>query len=113
FQAASNAVIDHYRAEHCRLRHLLESQLLDDTAELDERGPARQLQAIETVHIIEQALAQLPPLTQRIFYLYRLEGLSQQTIASTLDISRSTVERRLGKAIAHWQAALQHADPAL
>lgn len=105
FQAASNAVIDLRRSEACRRRHA-EQVLLDDELELDLRSPERHAQAQETIALIEAALAELPPLTQQIFHLYRLDGMSQVDIAAHLGISRSTVERRLDKAIAHWQQRL-------
>lgn len=105
FQAAANALIDQRRAEHCRRRYQ-ELVLQDEDAELDSRSPERQLLAHETIALIEAALAELPPLTRQIFYLYRLDGLSQMDIAAHLGISRSTVERRLASAIAHWQQRL-------
>lgn len=109
FQAASNAVIDHRRAESCRTRHAAQC-LLEEDAEVDERGPERRVLAQECVTLIETALAELPPLTRQIFYLYRLDGLSQHDIAHRLGISRSTVERRLASAISHWQSCLDRAE---
>jgi RNA polymerase sigma-70 factor (ECF subfamily) len=109
FQAASNALIDYRRTERCRRRHA-EEALWDADLELDTRSPERQLLAHETIALIEAALAELPPLTRQIFYLYRLEGLSQVAIAEQLSISRSTVERRLDAAIARWQKRLADAE---
>jgi RNA polymerase sigma factor (sigma-70 family) len=108
FQAASNALTDHWRSESCRSRHI-EEALLHEELELDNVTPERQWQARETIALIEAALAELPPLTRQIFHLYRIEGVSQMDIASRLGISRSTVERRLDKAITHWQCRLAEA----
>lgn len=109
FQAASNAVIDYRRTEIHRRRHA-EEQLLDDEFDLEQRTPERHALAQEKIDVIEAALAELAPLTRQIFYLYRLEELSQQQIADRLGISRSTVERRLSKAVAHWQKRLLQAE---
>lgn len=106
FQTASNAVIDHQRAERCRQDHLREQW----TEEFDQpgvRSPEETAMATEMISVIESAIAELPALTRKIFHLYRLDGLSQQAIADQLGISRSTVERRLSAAITHWQKRLQ------
>src|SRR5690606_32721677 len=96
FQAATNAWIDYGRGESCRRRHA-ETVLLDEEAELDPQSPEKQMLVQETLMLIDTALAELPPLTRQIFYLYRLDGMSQLDIAAQLGISRSTVERRLDK----------------
>jgi len=108
FQSASNAVTDYYRAQACRDSYVRQEQL-DDDLHVDTKSPEQAIAATQAIKIIEDALAQLPLLTQKVFYLYRLEGLTHQAIADQLGISRSTVERRLSKAIAHWQARLKQA----
>lgn len=105
FQSASNAVSDHYRAQACRDSYVRQAQW-DADIHVDTKSPEQGLAATQTVEIIERALAELPLLTQKIFYLYRLDGLTHQTIAEQLGISRSTVERHLSKAIAHWKEKL-------
>tara|TARA_R110001592_G_scaffold363372_1_gene686054 strand:+ start:164589 stop:165158 length:570 start_codon:yes stop_codon:yes gene_type:complete len=105
FQSASNAVSDHYRAQACRDSYVRQAQM-DADIHVDTKSPEQGLAATQTVEIIERALAELPLLTQKIFYLYRLDSLTHQAIAEQLGISRSTVERHLSKAIAHWKEKL-------
>lgn len=106
FQTASNAVMDHHRAERCRQVYLRE-QWTTGFDHPSERSPEETAIATEMISVVESAIAELPPLTRKIFHLYRLDGLSQQAIADQLGISRSTVERRLSAAITHWQKRLQ------
>ena len=110
FQSASNAVTDYYRSQGCRDSYVNQS-LSDSGLNVDTRSPEEAAHAAQTIEIIERALAELPLLTQKIFYLYRLERLTHQGVADQLGISRSTVERHLSKAIAHWQARIKQYSP--
>lgn len=102
FRAAANAVNDYYRAQSSRERYSNEVQQNQDLL-IDTQSPERVVAATQMISVIENALGELPQLTQKIFYLYRLEGLTQQAIAQQLGISRSTVERHLAKAVSHWK----------
>lgn len=106
FQAAANAITDYYRSEQCRLNYS-NSVKLEYERDHNSITPERILAAKQTISIISAALAELPPLTQKIFHLYRMEELSQEAIAKNLGISRSTVERRLKKAVKHWQGRIK------
>jgi RNA polymerase sigma-70 factor (ECF subfamily) len=105
FQSASNAVTDHYRKQTCRENYVKHVQS-DNEYNVDFRSPEKSVAAAKTVEAIERALAKLPLLTQKIFYLYRLECLTQQAIADKLGISCSTVQRHLTTAIIHWKKSL-------
>lgn len=105
FQSASNAVADHFRAQASRENYLYQARF-DEDLQIDTKSPEQAIAATQAVEIVERAIAELPVLTQKIFYLYRLDGCTQQMIAAQLGISRSTVERRLAKAITHWQKRL-------
>lgn len=106
FQSASNAVNDYYRAQTCRHNYVRKAQL-DQELHVDTKSPEQAASAAQTIGTIETALAELPLLTQKIFYLYRLDGLTQQAIADQLGLSRSTVDRRLAKANTHWQTRIK------
>ena len=106
FQSAANAVTDYRRAQICRDNYARQTQLSDDR-HIDHRSPEQSLATTQTIEIIERALAELPLLTQKVFYLYRLDGLTHQGIADQLGIGRSTVARHLSRAIAHWQLRLK------
>jgi RNA polymerase sigma factor (sigma-70 family) len=53
----------------------------------------------ERLHLIERALAALPPRAREVFWLFRIEGRRQQEIASLLGISRNMVERHVIRAM--------------
>lgn len=108
FQTAINLAKDHYRA------HLCHTQALQDVH-------AQQIQHVETrtaetitlakeqLKLVSEALTQLSPLCQRIFYLNRFEGLKHREIADRLHISKRTVEENLKRALTH---CLTHLDRA-
>jgi len=109
FRSASNAINDHYRQNLTHENYVSQAQSRTDL-HIDTKSPEQTATATQAVKIVEKAIAELPLLTQKIFYLYRLEGLTHQAISEQLDISRSTVERRLSKAISHWQKRLHQAS---
>jgi RNA polymerase sigma factor (sigma-70 family) len=56
---------------------------------------------------IVRALSDLPPQTQRIFRLHKLEGLNQAAVASEVGLSRSAVEKHVSAALKHLLARLR------
>ncbi|MCO2365481.1 RNA polymerase subunit sigma-70 [Pseudomonas aeruginosa] len=52
-------------------------------------------------------VAELPPRTREIFRLNRLEGLTHAEVARRLEISDSSVQKHLARALAHVMQALE------
>lgn len=61
--------------------------------------PEKQLYLKETLHIITEAVKQLPRQQRIIFELSRNEGLDHATIANRLKLSRLTVKTHMNKAL--------------
>ncbi|HEY6902408.1 MAG TPA: RNA polymerase sigma-70 factor [Puia sp.] len=64
-------------------------------------------------HLIEQAIARLPPKCKEVFLLSRFGKLSYREIASSLGISEKTVENQLGKALKMLRAFLKESRASL
>lgn len=63
---------------------------------------------------IDKLTAQLPPKRREIFILSRKEGLSNKAIAKQLNISESTIETQLSKALSFMRSQLKsHYDQIL
>lgn len=70
----------------------------------DTASPATQelaLEAEDLLRLYEQAVAQLPEKTRRVFLLHRVEERSYREIHELLGISVATVEYHMMKALAH------------
>lgn len=95
---AKGLLIDRFR------RQKLEAAYLQAIAQLPEaQAPSaeRQLMLLQTLMQIDALLDGLPAKARMAFLLSRLEGLSYQDIAIRLDVSLSSVEKYMAKAIRH------------
>lgn len=61
--------------------------------------PDQQLLYRETEHLVQEAVAQLPPQQKLIYSLSRKDGLNQDEIANRLNISKNTVKSHMSKAL--------------
>jgi RNA polymerase sigma-70 factor (ECF subfamily) len=59
------------------------------------------LEARQRLERLVEALAGLPPQTQRVFRLHKFEGLTHSETAARLGISRSAVEKHVSTALRH------------
>lgn len=82
----------------------LESLL--DRHEYDEITPEQKLAAIESLCLISQLLNQLPERQKKVFVWSQLEGLTQQEIATRLNVSTRTVMRDLVSVLAQCLAIM-------
>lgn len=95
-KVANNLVIDQAR------RRLLEKQYLELLAELPEPelpSVEEQLQLLQLLDRIDQLLEGLRPLEKTAFLMSRLDGLTYKEIAAELNISLSSVEKYMAKAM--------------
>ena len=104
YKAASNEVISHYRSE--KRRDYYEYQSAQIVAKYDDRSGDKILAASQELKILQQALSELPLLTQKIFVLYRVDGVKQRDIAKQLNLNLSTIEKRLAIAMKHCRIRL-------
>ena len=69
------------------------------TGEEGAGSPLSQLEVHELRHLMEEAIAALPPGSLAAFRLVREEGLSYQEAADTLGISLNSLKTQLGRAM--------------
>lgn len=69
-------------------------------------GVAQQVMARQELHLLEQAIAQLPEGCRAVLLLRKIEMLSHREIAERLGIAVSTVEKQHARALRLLRAAL-------
>lgn len=110
FRAAANLVIDIARAD----RHRNEKMARVAADRLTAHDPAPDaLQATidrERLRRLDRALAELPEETRAMIYLLRIDGLRYDAVARLFGVSKSTVEKRVAKALRHCRELLEHGD---
>jgi RNA polymerase sigma factor (sigma-70 family) len=106
YRTAQNLLIDHVRRQR---RHKTDSVPHEDLDGIVEERPGLDEQTIaeRRTQQLHAAVAELPPRTREIFRLNRLEGLTYAEVARQLDISDSSVQKHLAKALAHVMQRLQ------
>ena len=106
FRAAANVAIDSARAE----RHRSRAAVVSNGEALDARDPAPDpLQTAidrDLLRRLDAALAELPEDTRAMIYLLRIDGCSYEEVARLFGVSKSTVEKRVSKAIRQCKARL-------
>ncbi len=106
YRTAHNLTIDHYRQER---RRRTETRPNDDLAGFvaDQPGPEESAVDADAFARLREIVAELPPRTREIFRLNRLEGLTHAEVARRLEISDSSVQKHLARALAHVMQALE------
>lgn len=100
YRAATNLAINHHVAEQRRAN--IRCQTPDAASEpVESRSPEYQSIHSQRIGLMSEALSELSPLAQQVFYLARIEGMKQAEIANKLDIHITTVEKNLSKAVRH------------
>ncbi|MCG8354348.1 MAG: RNA polymerase sigma factor [Kiloniellales bacterium] len=99
FRAAANVAIDATRAERTRKAEVPPPPI-EDLSTRDPSPDALQT-AIDRDRLrrLDEALATLPEETRAMIFLLRVDGLSYDEVAGLFGVSKSTVEKRVAKAI--------------
>lgn len=110
-RSAHNLAIDHLRTENSRQRVFSSQEYSQSTPA--EAGPNLEdlLQATDALQLVEQALAALPERTRHIFLLNRVHGCTYADIAKSMDLSQSSVEKHMMRALDACKVALKQQYP--
>ncbi len=100
YRTAHNLMVDHIRLQQ---REKTDPSFDEAVVEIvDERpSPERAATAQNELDRVREALLELPERTREIFALVRIEGLTYRQVANRLEISDSSVQKHLAKAIKH------------
>ena len=101
--AVYNAAVDVER----RRSHQQPAVLVDDMEVAAPEAPPDQALFWRTaLHRFVDALNELPDVTQQVFTLSHVDGLTHAAIAERLDMSVRNVERHMARAISHCESRL-------
>lgn len=101
YQMANNLLHDHrrgHRRRQARDDHWTRNRIGLDLQTDAAPSPEESAMARDELERVNKALALMPDRTAQILKMYRLEGMSQKTIANSLDLSLSAVEKHLQRA---------------
>jgi len=100
YRTAHNLAVDHIRREQ---RERTDAMADDMLAHIPHDQPSPEQAAIgrDELQRVRAALLELPERSRQVFVLARFEGLTYAAIARRLDISESSVQKHLAKAVQH------------
>jgi RNA polymerase sigma factor (sigma-70 family) len=104
--AVYNAAVD---VERRRSNHLAGDHVSIEAVDVAGPGaaPEESLFWRSALHSFVNALNELPDVTQQVFALSHIDGLTHVAIAERLEMSVRNVERHMARAIAHCEARLR------
>jgi RNA polymerase sigma-70 factor (ECF subfamily) len=94
FQTVKYQCFMHLRAGRISDKHLQQMNLVIAANTLEDEINAKELQSL-----LDESIATLPEKCREVFYLSRVESLSNKKIAERLNISHKTVENQITKAL--------------
>ncbi len=97
YRAVSNSCLNYLQSHHKKNFKLYEKF---DDYQVGFELPHDKMDYQRLERMIQDAIDRLPPRCKAIFVLSRFEGLKQQQIADTLQLSLKTVENQMGIALA-------------
>ncbi|MFC4313781.1 RNA polymerase sigma factor [Steroidobacter flavus] len=100
YRIASNLTIDHLRRNKSRGKVIVADEVPEDEHP-QAPSPEREWVGQERLHLLMQAIGDLPPRCREVFVLRQFENLHQAEIAERLGISRNMVEKHLRVALLH------------
>lgn len=109
YRTANNLLIDHVRQEARRKTETVPHEVLADIED-ESAGLEAQAMAQQQRKALKQAIMELPARTQEIFRLNRIEGMTHAEVARHLNISDSSVQKHLSRALAYVMQRLQATD---
>ncbi len=100
YRTAHNLAVDHVRQ---KARQKTDASAHDEMADIADDQPTQEEQADarQKLERLQAAVAELPERTRQIFVMNRIEGLSYAETAKRLEISESSVQKHLAKALLH------------
>ena len=107
WSTAKNLSISSLRRNKARASYDSAVQRLYFARSGDEMSPARVVEAEQQLSIIAAALRHMPENRRQTFVLHRIEGLNKAEVARRLGISRTAVVKRLARAAAEIDDALE------
>lgn len=107
YRTAHNLAIDHIRSQARRPTDMPGSSVMDDVVD-EAPGQVEITLGRERLAQLRAVLAELPPRTQHVFALNRIEGLTYREVAQRLGISESSVQKHLSKALLHVTRSLRN-----
>ncbi len=93
-QCVKNKCIDHIRSQQVKYRFDNHYQETENVFEDEDFWTKEEL-----AHLLEVAIADLPPRCREVFWMSRYENLKIADIADKLNISKRTVETQISKAL--------------
>ncbi len=100
FRTANNLAIDHIRMERRRQTTATPHESLAEHPE-DAPGIDRAYEAKQELAQLQAIIGELPLLTRQCFLLVRAEGMTYSEAADLLEVSPSTVQKHLSRAVRH------------
>lgn len=104
FETAANLLRDHIRKQNIRRTYADEAPVR--SPQVETITPERILVSKEMLRRLRHAFQGLEERTQDIFVLFHIENMKQHDIAAFLDVSHSTVQKHVVKALAHLAASV-------
>jgi len=104
FRVANNLALDH-RKQFVRSQrrdhkwHEVSGHFFGGESIYDAPDADAGIDAQAKIARVIQLIRQLPPQCSKVFIAHKFEGLSHAEVAERLNISRSTVEKHMGKAL--------------
>ncbi len=98
FKVARHISFNISRKNHRSVEDVVADFVYEGVAE-EVQGQAEQLFQRDRLKALNEAMAVLPPKCRKVFFLRHFEGLSHKEIAKNMDISTSTVEKHIAKAL--------------
>jgi RNA polymerase sigma-70 factor (family 1) len=95
YRSIYNCCINYLNQRNIQDKHL-KNILLERT---DEENLENEINSVELQYKIFEVIEELPAKCKRIFKMNRLEGLKNEEIAHTLNLSKRTVETQISKAL--------------
>jgi RNA polymerase sigma factor (sigma-70 family) len=112
YRMAANLLIDHARSAQRSSRRNAqwrseERQIIGSEEIVNEPAADDAMISAERIHLLAEAVTNLPMQMGRAFRLHKLEGLSQAQTAATMGISIKMVEQHIQSAVRHLTSRLK------